>query len=76
MQSSCYCGKSSYNIVAGSVDFQVLPEGLDEKVAKLHLHLCVPLLATCPSVCRGPEHDFMALVMTQVEFYISRGNVV
>ena len=45
-------GKSSYNIVAGSVDVQVLPEELDEKVAKLHLHLCAPLLATCPSRCR------------------------
>ena len=33
-------GKSSYNIVAGSVDVQVLPEELGEKVAKLHLHLC------------------------------------
>ena len=45
-------GKSSYNIVAGSVDVQVLPEELDEQVAKVHLHLCAPQLATCPSRCR------------------------
>ena len=41
----------------------MLPEELDEKVAKLHLHLCAALLAIGFSRCRAPVLALVTLVM-------------